>query len=196
MTLNWDKEGKIPWKLWTALQMCIVGDIILQISSSLKTDYFSVHSKNILALQLCKNIFFIWKPTQDRSNSALNRTRTHRTFRSIRNKLWIKQNQNAQNLPEPTEQTLNLTEPERTEPSGVHWANSELNGTRTHQEAPGSQHLRESTTHPSPSGLALTVGHRQCASLCSSVLAAWLLWPLLHRGGCWRRTALLYWLSA
>ena len=28
-------------------------------------DYFSVHSKNILTLQLFKNIFFIWKPTQD-----------------------------------------------------------------------------------------------------------------------------------
>ena len=43
----------------------------------------------------------------------------------------MKWNQNTQNFPEPVEQTLDRTEPELTEPPGVHRANAELNGTRT-----------------------------------------------------------------
>ena len=49
----------------------------------------------------------------------------------VRGTNWIKQNQNKQNLPESVEQTLDRTQPELTEPPGVHRANAELNGTRT-----------------------------------------------------------------
>ena len=86
------------------------------------------------------------------------------------------------------------------EPSGVHWANSELNGTRTFQR-PLSKHwlrqpeltrrhrARRTTVQPSPAGLAvwlvtipvwggpgLSSGVLACPQGSCPVLAAWLHW--------------------
>ena len=55
---------KVPWKLWNPCKCVLFVKLCSKFQALQKQRYFSVHSKNILTLQLF-NILFIWKPTQD-----------------------------------------------------------------------------------------------------------------------------------